>query len=220
MLAGLPLLLRTLAEWPHVAAPEETGSTFAENARLKAHFYAAATGLPTVAEDSGLEIRRTGRAPGLESARFGGADRTYPEKFALIYERLARTPAADRSARFVCALALVNAGQVLFEALGTVEGQIAPEPRGNRRLRLRPHLLLPAVRLDPRRVGFTQGRSEPSRGGLCPVAAAFAGLRSQILGLKPLEAQSPKPEACYIPGGEKRPSAATASRRPHKGSSR
>lgn len=131
LLAGLPIEVRTLADYPAVTTPEETGSTFAENAREKALYYAAATGTMTVAEDSGLEVDAMGGAPGVQSARFGGEQSTYPEKFALIYDALERAGAATSSARFVCALAVADANEVLFEARGTVEGEIAPEPRGN-----------------------------------------------------------------------------------------
>jgi len=134
MLKGLPFEIVTLADWPDVAAPEENGRTFAENARLKALYYAARTGELTVAEDSGLEIDELGGAPGIESARFGGPDSTYAEKFDLIYSRLrANGPgdAAGSPARFVCALALVRDGRILFESRGAVEGRIAPEPRGS-----------------------------------------------------------------------------------------
>jgi XTP/dITP diphosphohydrolase len=134
MLKGLPLEIVTLADWPDVGPPEENGRTFAENARLKALYYAAHTGELTVAEDSGLEIDELGGAPGIESARFGGPDSTYAEKFDLIYSRLrANGPgdAAGSPARFVCALALVQDGRILFESRGVVEGRIAPEPRGN-----------------------------------------------------------------------------------------
>jgi XTP/dITP diphosphohydrolase len=132
LLEGLSLDLITLADWPHVEPPEETGRTFAENARIKSLHYAAATGLLTVAEDSGLEIDAMGGAPGVESARFGGTDKPYADKFALIYDALRRigADATGSSARFVCALALANGGDVLFEARGTVEGEIAPSPRG------------------------------------------------------------------------------------------
>jgi XTP/dITP diphosphohydrolase len=121
-------------------APEETGKTFEENARLKALHYAQATGMLTVAEDSGLEIDALAGAPGVESARFGGLDRTYPEKFALIYDALNRKSAhraasererGDRSARFVCAIAVAHGTNVVFETRGTVEGEIAPVPRGD-----------------------------------------------------------------------------------------
>ena len=134
MLKGLPFEIVTLADWPDVGAPEENGRTFAENARLKALYYAARTGELTVAEDSGLEIDELGGAPGIESARFGGPDSTYAEKFDLIYSRLrANGPgdAAGSPARFVCALALVRDGRFLFESRGVVEGRIAPEPRGS-----------------------------------------------------------------------------------------
>jgi len=130
LLDGAPIELVTLAAWPDVAAPEETGSTFGENARAKARYYAAATGELTVAEDSGHEIDALDGAPGVESARYGGVDSSYPEKFALIYDALRRRGAADSAARFVCAVALARGGEILFETRGTVEGRIAAEPRG------------------------------------------------------------------------------------------
>jgi XTP/dITP diphosphohydrolase len=140
LLDAIPFDIVTLAEWPLVAPPEETGLTFEENARAKALYYAAATGELTVAEDSGLAIDALGGAPGVESARFGGADTPYPDKFAMIYETLrARRVSKKRehapsstasAARFVCAVALAQGARVLFETRGTVEGRISPEPRG------------------------------------------------------------------------------------------
>jgi XTP/dITP diphosphohydrolase len=130
LLAGVPVELLTLADFPSVTPPDETGRTFAENARLKALYYTRHTGELTVAEDSGLEIDVLDGAPGIESARYGGPASTYPEKFALIYDALRARKAATSAARFVCALALAKDGGVLFETRGSVEGQIAPEPRG------------------------------------------------------------------------------------------
>jgi len=130
LMSGLALEIRTLADYPPTNPPEETGTTFAENARQKALFYAAHAGTMTVAEDSGLEIDALGGAPGVHSARFGGPETSYPHKFAIIEEQLGRIPTADRTARFVCALALADEGRVVFEARGTVEGLIAPAPRG------------------------------------------------------------------------------------------
>jgi XTP/dITP diphosphohydrolase len=130
LLTGVPLQLTTLAEWPNLPTPEETGATFEENARAKARYYAAATGELTVAEDSGLEIDALDGAPGVESARYGGAKTSYPEKFSMIYKALRGRGAADSVARFVCAVALVRGGEILFETRGTVEGRIAGEPRG------------------------------------------------------------------------------------------
>ena len=131
LLDVIPLTLVTLADWPDVAPPDETGRTFAENARLKAVYYAHHTGQLTVAEDSGLEIDALGGAPGVESARFGGAGSSYPDKFTLIYDALRAKKAAASTARFVCSLALAHGDDVLFETRGTVEGTIAPEPRGS-----------------------------------------------------------------------------------------
>jgi XTP/dITP diphosphohydrolase len=130
LLAGIPFDLITLAAWPDVAAPEETGLTFEDNARAKALYYAAATGELTVAEDSGLSIDALGGAPGVESARFGGVALPYPEKFGLIAAALREAGDPESVARFVCALALVRGDRVLFEARGTVEGRISPEPKG------------------------------------------------------------------------------------------
>jgi XTP/dITP diphosphohydrolase len=131
LLSGVPVDLRTLADYPPTSAPEETGRTFDENARQKALFYARVTGEMTVAEDSGLEIDALGGAPGVHSARFGGENSTYAEKFALIYEALANASVQTSPARFVCALAVAHGTRILFEARGVVEGEIAPAPRGD-----------------------------------------------------------------------------------------
>jgi XTP/dITP diphosphohydrolase len=131
LLVSSPVELVTLDRWPELQAPEETGTTFEENARLKARYYAEATGMTTVAEDSGLEIDVLDGVPGVESARFGGVETPYPEKFAMLYARLRAFEPSRWTARFVCALALVEGQRVVFETRGTVEGVISPEPRGS-----------------------------------------------------------------------------------------
>jgi XTP/dITP diphosphohydrolase len=130
LLDGADFVLLTLSAWPGLPAPDETGATFAANARDKALYYAAATGQLTVAEDSGLEIDALDGAPGVHSARYGGAAASYPDKFTLIYDALRTRGLTTSTARFVCALALVHRGSVLFETRGTVEGTIAPAPKG------------------------------------------------------------------------------------------
>ena len=129
ILSDLPIEILSLADVATLPEPEETGRTFAENARLKAAYYACATPLPVVGEDSGLEIDALDGAPGIESARFPGA--TYPEKFNRLYAMLDARGGRESTARFVCALALLQHGTVLFETEATVEGHIAPEPRGS-----------------------------------------------------------------------------------------
>jgi XTP/dITP diphosphohydrolase len=120
--------LVSLAEFPGIAEPEETGETFAENARLKALYYARATGLHSVADDSGLEIAALDDAPGVHSARWHGTD--YAVKFQKIYELLDARGARGSAARFVCRVALATPDTVIFESEGVVEGRIADEPRG------------------------------------------------------------------------------------------
>jgi len=129
MLAGAPIEIRTLADFPAVKEPEETGATFAENARLKALYYAEALGRPSVADDSGLEITALDNLPGVHSARWEGDD--YAVKFAKIRERLQERGLETSAARFVCRVALAHRGRILFESEGVVSGTIAPEPRGD-----------------------------------------------------------------------------------------
>jgi XTP/dITP diphosphohydrolase len=135
VLHGVPIELAVLSHFPAVPEPEETGETFSENALLKARYYAAVTGLPTVAEDSGLAIDALGGRPGVASARYPGA--TYPDRFAGLWRELAGHPRPWR-ARYVCAIAFVESpgqsparpARVLFSGEQTVEGEIATEARG------------------------------------------------------------------------------------------
>jgi XTP/dITP diphosphohydrolase len=132
VLEGLPLRIRSLADVAPVPEPDETGATFLDNARLKADAYARATGLPTVAEDSGLAIDALGGRPGVLSARYPGE--TYPEKFANLYRELA-SQARPWTARYVCALTYLDpaaAPAIQFEVQATVEGEITDTPRGAR----------------------------------------------------------------------------------------
>ena len=128
ILAGAPVEIVRLGDLPPLPEPDETGTTFAENARLKALYYCAATGLPSVADDSGLEIDALGNLPGVHSARWHGTD--YAVKFEKIYEMLRERGAEGSPARFVAAVAFARDGSVVFEAEGTVDGTIAPSPRG------------------------------------------------------------------------------------------
>jgi len=130
LLGGSAVELITLRDLDPIEEPEETGATFEENARLKALYYADRSGLTTVAEDSGLVVDGLDGEPGVRSARFLRSDASYPERFAEIFRRLAGPPAKNRAARFVCALAVVEGGAIVFEARGTVEGEIAQHARG------------------------------------------------------------------------------------------
>jgi XTP/dITP diphosphohydrolase len=130
LLAGVPVTLLTLADFPPVAEPVESGATFWENARIKALAYAEATGVLTVAEDSGLEIDALGGEPGVRSARFLGADTPYPDRFVEIYRRLQGDPHASREARFTTAIALADGRDLLFECETSIAGVMAAAPSG------------------------------------------------------------------------------------------
>ena len=177
ILEGLPFDVIGLERWPDVVAPEETGATFADNAVLKARYYANATGLLVVAEDSGLEIDALDGAPGVESARFAGADTPYPDKFAEIYRRLSATGSRNSSARFVCALALAEDDRILFQARGTVEGRIAQKPRGTHGFGYDPIFFYPPAGRTLAELTDGEKHAISHRG------AAFAKLRVYLQGL-------------------------------------
>ena len=130
LLAGTRVRLVTLADLPPMKEPEETGATFWENARLKALAYARASGLPTVAEDSGLAIDALAGEPGVRSARLLGADASYADRFAEIFRRLRDVPGGPHPARFVTALAVADAGALRFETEARIEGVLASAPAG------------------------------------------------------------------------------------------
>jgi XTP/dITP diphosphohydrolase len=122
------LTLLTLADFDGAPEPDETGTTYAENALIKARSAAAFTQAPSAADDAGLEIDALDGAPGLYSKRFGGEDLPFPEKMALILDRL--SGAETRRARFRCCVALVVDGREwVVEA--TCEGSIAHAPSGS-----------------------------------------------------------------------------------------
>jgi XTP/dITP diphosphohydrolase len=177
ILEGLPFEVVGLERWPDVVPPEETGATFAENAILKARYYAAATGLLVVAEDSGLEIDALDGAPGVQSARFAGADTPYPDKFAEIYRRLSATGSRNSSARFVCELALAENDRILFQARGTVEGRIAQKPRGTHGFGYDPIFFYPPAGRTLAELTDGEKHAVSHRG------AAFAKLRVYLQGL-------------------------------------
>ena len=130
LMSRVPLELVSLADIAPISEPEETGTTFEENARLKARYYAERSGLLTVAEDSGLVIDALDGDPGVRSARFLRPDASYPERFAEIFRRLDERPEEPRTARFVAALACSDHGRVIYETTGVVEGEVANPPRG------------------------------------------------------------------------------------------
>ena len=126
--SNLPYSIESIKKYVTVRAPEETGATFEENAKLKALYYSSKIPQLTVAEDSGLEIDGLDGAPGIHSARYPGV--TYQEKFRRIYAQLLERGLTTSPARFICAVALAQNQRIIFESQGVIEGRIAEQPAG------------------------------------------------------------------------------------------
>ena len=122
----------SLQSFPGVDTPAESGATYAENAILKARFYAAATGICALADDSGLEVEALAGAPGVYSARYAGDNACDADRRALLVSELARIPNVNRRARFIAVVAISDGqGAVLNVSEGVCEGTIIFSPRGH-----------------------------------------------------------------------------------------
>lgn len=137
-LEGLELEVLVLDDFPDLVMPPEDGRSFTENALIKARFAAKVSGHMALADDSGLEVRGLGGAPGIRSARYAGLGATDAENIDKLIKETNLMSVDDRSARFVCALALVKPadsgeGLAIKESLfeGTLDGLIITERRGS-----------------------------------------------------------------------------------------
>jgi XTP/dITP diphosphohydrolase len=143
--SNLPLRLLSLNDIQLNIEVEETGATFAENAQLKANAYSQASGMLSLADDSGLEIDALGGAPGIQSARFLGTEASYEERFRVILERLKGLPMEQRTARFRCVIALAEPCGYTRIVEGMIEGVIADSPRGEYGFGYDPIFFLPEL---------------------------------------------------------------------------
>jgi XTP/dITP diphosphohydrolase len=109
---------------------DESGDSFEENARMKALAFSRASGLLTLADDSGLEVDALGGAPGVRSARYAGPGATDADRYRKLLEALAQVPAGKRTARFRCVIALAQPDGAVQTASGTCEGEIGFAARG------------------------------------------------------------------------------------------
>ena len=131
LLADMPIDLLSLGDIGDFEEVEETGSTFAEHAALKARGYALQARIPTLADDSGLEVEALDNRPGVLSARYGGIDLGFDKKMLRLLDELEKTGEATRRARFVCSIAIADAtGAIVHSAEGVCYGKIAQNPRG------------------------------------------------------------------------------------------
>lgn len=176
ILAGLDV---ELADPDEVALPdvEETGATFEDNALLKARAAVVATGLPSLADDSGLVVDALGGEPGVRSARYAGVQGDDAANLALVLARMGGR--ADRGARFVCVAALATPDGRKWTARGTLEGTLTDAPRGSGGFGYDP-ILVPrnearsAAELTPQEKDAISHRGRALR-ALRPAIAALAG---------------------------------------------
>jgi len=128
---GLPMITFTsLQKYPEIGEIEETGTTFEQNALIKARFVCNSTGLPALADDSGLIVDALNGEPGVFSARYGNLQ-TDEERYRLVLQKMIHVPYKKRTARFICIMALVFPDGREFVCEGSCEGMIARAPSGD-----------------------------------------------------------------------------------------
>jgi XTP/dITP diphosphohydrolase len=173
----VPYEVALLADRPGATLPEETGTTYRENALLKAHAGARATGALALGDDSGLEVDALDGAPGLHSARFGGPGLDDAGRIALLLARLRGVPPERRTARFRCVIALVDpqGGERVVE--GVVDGVITEAPRGRGGFGYDPVFFYPPFGRTFGEVPAEDKRRVDHRGAAVRAARSLLGLR-------------------------------------------
>ena len=154
---------------------DESGSSFEENARIKATSYAAVSGLVTLSDDSGLEVDALAGAPGVMSARYGGPAATDGDRVALLLENLKDAATDDRTGRFRCVIAIASRAGEVKTVTGVVEGLIQRQPKGANGFGYDPIFYLPSLgrtmaelsvgeknRISPQGSGGAEGGDPPS----------------------------------------------------------
>lgn len=164
LLAGFGIELLSLKHFPDVPEVPEDGETFEENARRKAEFVARCTGLPALADDSGLEVDALNGAPGVRSARFAGDDATYAENNATLLRLMEGIPPEGRTARFRCVLALAFPDGPVRTMEGMCEGRIAEEPKGENGFGYDPLFFVPELGKTFAQIGRTEKGKISHRG--------------------------------------------------------
>jgi XTP/dITP diphosphohydrolase len=181
LLADLPLNVTWLDQEGVTLEVEETGSTFVENATLKAEQYANLTGLWTWADDSGLEVDALGGEPGVYSARYGGPGLSDRDRYLRLLAALRELPGAPRTARFRCVVAIAAPGGPIYTVEGAVEGEIVDEPRGEFGFGYDPVFFMPAhgatmAELSPAVKNHISHRGQASANAAKLLAALLDGM--------------------------------------------
>ena len=180
LFAGLPIRLITARDAGITSFPPETGETFAANARAKAVYVTAQTGRATIADDSGLAVDALHGAPGVYSARYGGADASDTDRCTLLLAALRETPAAERTARFIAAIALSLPDGTLMESEGRLEGSITYAPCGMNGFGYDPIFAVAGTNLTLAEL------TDDEKNGISHRARALDLLRPRLLAIVPL----------------------------------
>ena len=180
LLGDVPFDLVSLAGAGIHHQVDETGETFEQNAALKAETYARLSGLPTLADDSGLEVDALDREPGVRSSRYAGDNATDADRIAFLLRKLDNIVAGDRTARFRCVIAVARPGGPLELHSGACEGRIIEAPRGSNGFGYDPVFFIPAIgrtmaELTTAEKNRVSHRSEAAR-------KAAAALREKVIG--------------------------------------
>jgi len=175
LLAGLPFVLKSRTDFPGLAPVDETADTFAGNAALKAEATRDATGLPALADDSGLCVDALDGAPGVVSARWAGPGCTYADNNEKLLHEMADIPDGRRGARFVCYVAVARPGRDTVTFDGFCEGEIVRAPKGERGFGYDPVFFVPELKK-------TFGEISPDeKAGISHRALAFAAARAWLM---------------------------------------
>lgn len=160
LLADVPgLQVLALSDFAPIEEPEEDSATVAENARIKAEYYARHTGLPTLADDSGLEVDALNGEPGVRSARWvEGSDQ---DRTRALLERMRSVPDEERSARYRCALCLIASASTCIELEASCEGRIGREELGSNGFGYDPIFELTRETGAPEHIGQTMAQVAP-----------------------------------------------------------
>ena len=169
-----------LSAFPDVTEAVEDGDTFHANACKKALHYGAASGLLTMADDSGLEVDALDGAPGVHSAYYAGLPRSDANNNAKLIEALRDVAPEQRTARFRCVIVVARDGEILAETSGTVEGRIVDAPRGTNGFGYDPHFFIPekgctTAELPPREKNAISHRGHAVRAMLPKLATLLRG---------------------------------------------
>ena len=164
LLSDAPFELVSLSDAAIDEQAPETGSTFEENATMKAATYAGLSGMLTLADDSGLEVRALGGDPGPRSSRYAGEGASDTQRIALLLQKLDNIPEEDWEARFRCVIALARPGRVPDLYQGECRGRIVRTPRGGNGFGYDPVFLLPDLGKTMAELGAEQKNRVSHRG--------------------------------------------------------